>query len=136
MSRGPGRWQRLILEALGRWECFYLRAVLPAGDTRSDRLAVVRAANRLAAQGRLWMDTYGGLTHYPIEATGRVVVSRPDVVPTHDRAEVAWMTAHGWQMAGVYRYVRDPRTGALLRRERVDGDPDADSWRCWIKPAG
>jgi hypothetical protein len=130
MSRGPGRWQRLILEALGRWECFYLRAVLPPGDTRSDRLAVVRAA-----QGRLRMDTVGRLSHYPIEATGHVVVSRPAVVPTHDRAEVAWMTAHGWQMAGVYRDVRDPRTGALLRRERVDGDPDAYAWRHWIKPA-
>jgi hypothetical protein len=141
MSRGPGHWQRAILQGLARWECFYLRAVLPPGHTRSDRLAVVRAAHRLAAQGRLQLDTFGGrLPHYPRDATGRVVVSRPDVAPDPDRAEGAWMTAHGWQLAGLYRIVRDSRTGAVLTRERVEGEPapeparDAYYWRHWIKP--
>jgi hypothetical protein len=140
MSRGPGRWQQAILQALGQWECFYLRAVLPPGHTRSDQLGVVRAAHRLAAQGRLRIETYGGLSEYPITETGRVVVSCPDGAPDHDRAEVAWMTAHGWQMAGVCRVVRDPVTGAG-RYERVDGDPDPEPapyeayWRHWIKPA-
>jgi hypothetical protein len=83
------------------------------------------------------MDTCGGLSRYPIGETGYVIVSRPDVAPTHDRAEVAWLTSRGWHMAGWYRWVRDPHTGALLEVQRVDSDPDPDDWSCerrWIAP--
>jgi hypothetical protein len=51
MSRGPGKWQRAILDELQRREVFYVRQVLPARHTRSDQLAVIRAAHRLASRG-------------------------------------------------------------------------------------
>jgi hypothetical protein len=78
MSRGPGRWQRAILDELQRREVFYLREVLPATPTRSDRLAVVRAAHRLARQGRLVVDVER--QHWQRAARGAVVVARPGVV--------------------------------------------------------
>ena len=58
MSRGPGRWQRAILDELQRRERFFVRELLGYTYTRSDRLAVARAAHRLAAQGKLTLETH------------------------------------------------------------------------------
>jgi hypothetical protein len=138
MSRGPGVWQRAILDALTQWECCYLRAVLPEGHTRTQRLAVVRAAHHLAAQGRLQMHTW--YTHpYPYRRTdtGHVVIHRPDVRPTVAAAESAWMTAHGWTLMGTYRIVRDYSTGKIVTREQVDDGASAGDgylWRDWRRP--
>lgn len=49
VSRGPGRWQRLILTALENGPV----AVTPDTDSRAIRNAVRRAAHTLEAQGRL-----------------------------------------------------------------------------------
>jgi hypothetical protein len=77
MSRGPGRWQRAILDELQRREVFYVREVLPATHTRSDRLALIRAAHQLARQGRLVVDVER--QHWKRAALGAVVVARPGV---------------------------------------------------------
>lgn len=57
MSRGPGRWQRLILEAVGDGrgivptEYVYHRLGRPL--TSSEHSALIRAAHQLAAAGRI-----------------------------------------------------------------------------------
>ncbi len=59
MSRGPGRWQRLLLEALEAHEAVSVLAVTwhqfdPAGvPSRSDLVAARRAAHRLRELGRV-----------------------------------------------------------------------------------
>jgi flagellar biosynthesis GTPase FlhF len=78
MSRGPGRWQQAILDELQRREVFYVREVLPATHTRSDQLAVIRAAHRLASQGLIVVDVER--QHWKRTAWGAVVVARPGVV--------------------------------------------------------
>jgi hypothetical protein len=78
MSRGPGKWQRLISERLETREQFYLTEILPyhteerpdpsARDWmkkrvrrsvfyRHEQMAALGAAHRLAAQGRITIDT-------------------------------------------------------------------------------
>lgn len=50
MSRGPGRWQRAILDALGEAEAV---VVTNPDFTTAEQVAVRRAAHRLAADGRI-----------------------------------------------------------------------------------
>jgi hypothetical protein len=64
MSRGPGKWQRLIFARLQTREQFYLWEILPSPpDERTHwhrphvQMAVLRAAHRLAAQGQIALDT-------------------------------------------------------------------------------
>lgn len=53
MSKGPGKWQRLILDELGRRSWVKLADLLPADHTRSDYVALMRAAHGLK-QVELW----------------------------------------------------------------------------------
>jgi len=81
MSRGPGKWQRVILDALKASEWRYLHDLVPSkkkvrytwlhtmaekprwrprtymGVTNSDRLAALRAAHTLARQGKIALYT-------------------------------------------------------------------------------
>jgi hypothetical protein len=81
MSRGPGKWQRIILDALATSEWSYLHDLIPykrktyytwlptgtskprwgadwyMGVTASDRLAALRAAHTLADQGKIALYT-------------------------------------------------------------------------------
>ena len=61
MSRGPGRWQRLIVERAETAWRFDITDVLPSGYSRSEYTAAARAAIRLEALGRveLWKGVYG-----------------------------------------------------------------------------
>jgi hypothetical protein len=68
MSRGPGRWQRAILDELQRREVFYVRELLPATPTRSEQLAVIRAAHRLAHRGLLVDKAYTTRYDYALQA--------------------------------------------------------------------
>ena len=61
MSRGPGRWQRLILEGLHQYERFFLAEIVPPAAMRDERSrsahrAAMRAAHRLAQQGVITLD--------------------------------------------------------------------------------
>jgi hypothetical protein len=61
MSRGPGRWQRAILERLQHQEQFFLLEIVPPSAPPHDRSrsawrAAMRAAHRLAKQGLIALD--------------------------------------------------------------------------------
>lgn len=53
MSRGPGRWQRLILAEVERGRCFYLVDLLPITYTRADYNALHRASVQLEKADRI-----------------------------------------------------------------------------------
>ncbi len=53
MSRGPGKWERLILAELASHRAFYLRALLGPCCTRAQYNALFRAALTLEAGGRI-----------------------------------------------------------------------------------
>jgi hypothetical protein len=53
MSRGPGRWQREALAAVEREQRFGEIAARVGAITHSERTALRRALDRLAATGRL-----------------------------------------------------------------------------------
>jgi hypothetical protein len=100
MSRGPGRWQRAILEALATSEWRYLHDLVPCkrkvrytwinaysekpkwgpsqywGLTASDRLAALRAAHTLARQGKIKLYTSR-------DRSLPTVVARPGVTLTY-----------------------------------------------------
>jgi hypothetical protein len=59
MSRGPGRWQRAILEALEAHDYIFLWHILPRGHTRGQRFACHRAAQRLAKKGLVTLEWVG-----------------------------------------------------------------------------
>jgi len=66
MSRGPGKWERAILDALGQVPAFYLTDLLPTPHTRSQTVALNRAARNLADAGKVQMwkwAYYGGGNH-------------------------------------------------------------------------
>jgi hypothetical protein len=61
MSRGPGKWQRLILRNLEARPCFSLRQLFDGRPSASQWSAAHRAARQLAAEGKcetglLWSD--------------------------------------------------------------------------------
>ena len=53
MSRGPGTWQRVILDKLTEAWAFPLRWLLPEHPTRAQRNALNRAACQLEGTGRI-----------------------------------------------------------------------------------
>jgi len=58
MSKGPGKWQRMILEELERRRAFYVADLLPDGYSRSDYSALIRAAYKLLDAGRVELTRY------------------------------------------------------------------------------
>ena len=53
MSRGPGKWQRMILRALELHKSFFVRDLLPANAGRSACVALSRALRSLELAGRV-----------------------------------------------------------------------------------
>jgi len=53
MSRGHGKWERAILAALEQAAAFYLTDLLPTPHTRSQVVALNRAARNLAATDKI-----------------------------------------------------------------------------------
>ncbi len=51
MSRGPGKWQRLILATLADTKVFWLRSLLPRHCTKAEYNALLRAALKLESAG-------------------------------------------------------------------------------------
>lgn len=85
MSRGPGRWQRRILEAVADGP-IYLRDLLPEQYTRSQYSALHRAATTLADAGAIsyWHFTYASIKYGP--ERGRKVALGPPGCPTPSRS--------------------------------------------------
>lgn len=53
MSRGPGKWQRLILRGLEKFPAFNLRDLLPEDATAAQISALCRACRQLENAGRI-----------------------------------------------------------------------------------
>jgi hypothetical protein len=105
MSRGPGKWQRAILDEIQRREVFYVRELLPSPQTRSDQLAVLRAAHRLAQAGKITINaghwgwsTRARWTGERLESLGAVIVARPGVVIDRTELRLTYALAawHDW----------------------------------------
>jgi hypothetical protein len=81
MSRGPGRWQRAILQQLETREWILLRDVLPPEYTPTQVAACRRALKRLRAQGLVHSRRLRerGLTGEQRKILGASVVLRPGV---------------------------------------------------------
>jgi hypothetical protein len=107
LSRGPGKWQRAILERLQTCESFYLTEILPdhtaAQQPRQRRgfyghaqMAALRAAHRLAAQGHIAINTRRCWTNYlhwtgdRWQALGGTIVARPGVRINRTALQIAY----------------------------------------------
>ena len=53
MSRGPGKWQRLIMSALNKFPAFNLRDLLPEQATAAQISALCRACRQLEVAGQI-----------------------------------------------------------------------------------
>jgi hypothetical protein len=53
MSKGHGKWERAILEALEEVTAFYLTDLLPISHTRANVVALNRAARNLTSMGKI-----------------------------------------------------------------------------------
>src|SRR5882724_11908523 len=131
MSRGPGRWQRAILERLHTREQFYLTEILPWHKEevpdpdapawlnkrverevfrRHEQMAAIRAAHRLAARALIAMDTRRFWTnHYHWtgerwQRLGGVIVARPGVTINCIALEVEYKLASEQEQ---YRSIRE-----------------------------
>jgi hypothetical protein len=58
LSKGPGRWQRIILAELSERDCFYLLELLPANYRKAEYNALNRAAWQLAEQRKIDLYRY------------------------------------------------------------------------------
>ena len=74
MSKGPGKWERAILQALEQAAAFYLTDLLPVPHTRSQTVALNRAARKLEDTGKIeiarWMFAGGGYGYLTIFRAG------------------------------------------------------------------
>ncbi len=77
MSKGPGSQQRRILSELENRPCFYL-AELWAGGTRAESVALIRAAWKLEAAGKVSIERYlFGPERLVVARRGYCVTERP-----------------------------------------------------------
>jgi len=53
MSKGPGKWQQMILSELVTKEAFYLRGLLGRHCTKAQYNALLRAAQTLESEGKI-----------------------------------------------------------------------------------
>jgi hypothetical protein len=77
MSRGPGRWQRLIFATLTDHEAFYLVDLLPADYSRAQYTALYRAVVRLEETGQIHLAIYRA-------GAKKVAISREPIVISPD----------------------------------------------------
>jgi hypothetical protein len=81
MSKGYGKWERAILEALKCVPAFYLADLLPDPHTRSQTVALNRAARNLFDAGKIE-------TTHEVCGSPRLSVHRPgDRAPSRDQIE-------------------------------------------------
>lgn len=96
MSKGPGYWQRGILNTLGTHDAFHLRRLLPYSCTKAAYNALHRAALRLETQGKIRLARFGGRRGF-----GTIIVHRVGTEFTWDdyrallnRLREAWWAEH------------------------------------------
>lgn len=84
MSKGPGKWQRTILDALETSDSVFLRDLLPSDYSQADYSAIHRAAKKLQDAGKVWMTkpsyawrkNYTAVSRIPEGMTTREYLSR------------------------------------------------------------
>lgn len=83
MSRGTGRWQRIIVATLAECGPFHLRSLLAPHASRAQLGALARAARELESAGRISVTRYmcGGA------GEGRTVVHGPGTNPERNDAK-------------------------------------------------
>ena len=81
MSRGAGKWQRRILEALEQRPAWFVVSLLPEQFTRAEYVALLRAVGVLEQAGRVEVDRYQCWATKP----GRLVVRRPGAAVNVDK---------------------------------------------------
>ena len=74
MSKGPGKWMRLIMRALEAYPAFYLRDLIGPGRRDSMYSALDRAATQLSETGNVQCWTYE-------MGKRRAVITRPGEKP-------------------------------------------------------
>lgn len=92
MSRGPGKWQRLILSGLEKFPAFNLRDLLPENATPAQISALCRACRQLEIAGRInvikWRSP-GGSGFLKCGGRYWLTVTRLDVTAKQiDRSEI------------------------------------------------
>ena len=92
MSRGPGKWQRLILSALNEFPAFNLRDLLPEQATAAQISALCRACRQLEVAGQInvikWRSP-GGVAFLRCGGRYWLTVTRLDVTAKQiDRSEI------------------------------------------------
>ena len=86
MSKGHGKWERAILRALEQVPAFYLTDLLPEPHTRSQIVALNRAARNLCDTGKI--ELHGWLCRVTGELPhGFLTVYRPGY-PTPTRNQI------------------------------------------------
>jgi hypothetical protein len=112
MSRGPGLWQRQILSALERYPAFYLMDLLPEEHTRSQVVALNRAARQLASAYKIGMIRWMGKVGY----SGFITVVRPGY-PSPNRKDVPRINVASVTREHPCNIYDDPRTITADYRE-------------------
>ena len=73
MSKGPGKWQRMILAELAGREAFHLRALLGRECTKAEYNALLRAAMKLEAAGEIYITRFSWGAR---PGTGKTIIHR------------------------------------------------------------
>lgn len=100
MSRGPGKWQRMILEALEDRDFVIVCDLLPKDAKRAEQSALNRATHKLADAGKVEISFRSRLTttSHPNSCSGKChpntnVVTLPGVKgPVQDYHSGEWET--------------------------------------------
>jgi hypothetical protein len=121
MSRGFGVWQRKILEALKTHEALYVCDLLPKGYRTAQRLAVTRAAHRLAALGHVVLRVDSGVSAPHLS---RVVVAQPGVALTRDYLNRLCWARQGYSQAKITYLLSEQATLQHLLTRFEQGDPE------------
>lgn len=79
MSKGPGKWQRLILAELADREAFNLRKLLGGTYTQAQYNALLRAAKKLETTGKI------NIHRFALGSGGKTYVHRIGTVFTMKR---------------------------------------------------
>ena len=131
MSRGFGKWQRLILAELARRDRFYLLELLPVGYCKAQHNALARAAHVLARRDTIDLWRYD-------TGAARMLCLRP--------GSMTWWAACGRSRKNAPRWAgaKDRKCGtesgncgkgaAVGASHTYGGRPERDG--CWVEWSG
>jgi hypothetical protein len=111
MSRGHGKWERAILETLERVPAFYLTDLLPDPHTRSQTVALNRAARKLLNAGKLAVKSWWAQDH---DSRGYLTIFRVNW-PEPERGDITRLKSCTRANNGQHAtFTKGPRRSAIL----------------------